>query len=129
MTTTETEQKLWHLSGNWTPMLEEITANDLKVDGVIPEALSGTYLRVGPNPSSGWSPHWFFGDGMLHGISLDNGKALWYKNRFVETRVYKGEAGDDPMAAMGDLRTEPADERPLPTALPAEESEPPTCTR
>ena len=103
MTTTETDQKLWHLSGNWTPMLEEITANDLKVEGSIPEELSGTYLRVGPNPSSGWSPHWFFGDGMLHGISLENGKALWYKNRFVKTRVYKGEAGDDPMAAMGDL--------------------------
>jgi len=76
MTTTENEQKLWHLNGNWTPMLEEITANDLKVEGKIPEALSGTYLRVGPNPSSGWSPHWFFGDGMLHGISLENGKAL-----------------------------------------------------
>ena len=37
MTTTETDQKLWHLSGNWTPMLEEITANDLKVEGNIPE--------------------------------------------------------------------------------------------
>ena len=48
MTTTETDQKLWHLSGNWTPMLEEITANDLKVEGNIPEELSGTYLRVGP---------------------------------------------------------------------------------
>ncbi len=84
-------------------MLEETTSEELEIEGNIPEELSGTYLRVGPNPSSGWSPHWFFGDGMLHGISLDAGNALWYKNRFVKTRVYKGEAGDDPMAAMGDL--------------------------
>ena len=103
MTATDVEKAPWHLSGNWTPMLEETTATGLKVEGKLPEELNGTYLRVGPNPSSGWSPHWFFGDGMLHSVSLENGKATSYKNRFIKTRMYKGEAGDDPMASMGDM--------------------------
>ena len=55
-----------------SPSKKVLGANDLKVEGNIPEELSGTYLRVGPNPSSGWSPHWFFRDGMLHGISLES---------------------------------------------------------
>ena len=28
--------------------------------------------------------HWFLGEGMLHGIRLDSGNALWYKNKLVD---------------------------------------------
>ncbi len=50
-----------------------------------PTALTGTYVRTGPNPASGTSDHWFFGDGMVHGVRLAGGKAEWYRNRFVQT--------------------------------------------
>ena len=75
----------WHLRGNWTPLHEEETHTNLIVEGTIPPALNGTYMRTGPNPANGQSPHWFLGDGMVHGIKLENGKALWHKNRFIKT--------------------------------------------
>lgn len=75
----------WHLRGNWAPLLQEKTACTLQVEGTIPPDLNGTYIRTGPNPKSGSSPHWFLGDGMIHGIRLRNGKAEWHRNRFVQT--------------------------------------------
>ena len=101
MTTTENPTK-WHLRGNWAPVLDELTVPDLRVTGAIPPELQGTYLRTGPNPASGSSDHWFFGDGMVHGIRLANGKAEWYRNRFVQTPNIDDPL-DDPMAGMGDL--------------------------
>ncbi len=92
----------WHLRDNWAPVLDEITATDLRVDGAIPPELLGTYLRTGPNPASGISNHWFFGDGMVHGIRLANGKAEWYRNRFVQTPNIS-DPKSDPMESMGDL--------------------------
>ena len=75
----------WHLRGNWAPVLDELTDMQLRVEGTIPAELQGVYLRTGPNPSTGASPHWFFGDGMVHGVRLAGGKAQWYRNRFIET--------------------------------------------
>ncbi len=66
--------------------MEEVTAFDLAAEGVLPRELSGRYLRNGANPKSGRSPHWFAGDGMIHGIELRNGNAQWYRNRWVQTR-------------------------------------------
>ena len=34
------------------------------------------------------SPHWFVGDGMIHGIEISEGKANWYRNRYVRTPMY-----------------------------------------
>jgi carotenoid cleavage dioxygenase len=75
------------LEGNFAPVTEEVTLTDLPVDGSIPAALQGRYLRNGPNPV-GADPahhHWFVGDGMLHGIRLRDGRAEWYRNRWVRT--------------------------------------------
>jgi carotenoid cleavage dioxygenase len=72
------------------------------VEGRIPTELDGLYVRTGPNPHSGTSPHWFFGDGMVHGVRLRGGKAEWYRNRFVQTPNI-ADPLDDPMAGMGDL--------------------------
>ena len=47
--------------------------------------LDGRYLRNGANPITGESEHWFFGDGMVHGVRIAGGKAEWYRNRFVQT--------------------------------------------
>jgi len=86
MAAAETELP-FHLRGNYAPVDQEVTAFDLPVRGAIPRALSGLYLRNGPNPKSGTSPHWFVGDGMVHGVRLENGRAAWYRNRWVRTKA------------------------------------------
>jgi carotenoid cleavage dioxygenase len=76
------------LSGIHTPMTQELTLSDLPVTGVIPPVFNGRYLRIGPNPvrpdPAGY--HWFTGDGMVHGVALRNGRAEWYRNRWIRSR-------------------------------------------
>jgi carotenoid cleavage dioxygenase-like enzyme len=93
----------WHLRNNWAPVHDELTVTDLRIDGAVPPELDGVYLRTGPNPHSGQSDHWFFGDGMVHGIRLSGGTAEWYRNRYVQTPNITDPIGGDPMASMGDL--------------------------
>ena len=61
-------EKPFYLEDNFAPVTEEITAEGLEVIGSIPAALNGRFLRNGPNPQTGWSDHWFLGNGMLHGV-------------------------------------------------------------
>lgn len=82
----------WHLAGNFTPVSDELTVDDLVVDGEIPEQLHGTYVRNGFNPRDGQSEHWFYGHGMVHAVDLADGRA-GYRNRYVRTPYWeKGEA-------------------------------------
>ncbi|MEW1826912.1 carotenoid oxygenase family protein [Streptomyces sp. NPDC088196] len=74
-----------HLAGNFAPVPDEITVTELAVTGAIPPELTGWYLRNGPNPHEAASAHWFTGDGMVHGVRLDAGKATSYRNRWVRT--------------------------------------------
>lgn len=77
------------LSGNLAPVDLETTAFDLKVTGDLPKELTGRYLRNGPNPIGEVDPdsyHWFLGSGMVHGIRINDGKAEWYRNRWVRDR-------------------------------------------
>lgn len=88
------------LNGVHTPMREELTIEDLQVTGTIPAALDGRYLRMGPNPMAP-NPakyHWFAGDGMIHGIRIENGRALWYRNRWIRSEAVT--------KALGEERTE-----------------------
>ncbi len=85
----ETEKPFW-LAGNFAPVTDEVTATNLEVTGSIPPELSGRYLRNGSNPQSGASPHWFLGNGMIHGVELEGGKANWYRNRYVRTPLIEG---------------------------------------
>ncbi len=72
-----------------TPVTEEITAFDLPVTGALPPELSGDYIRNGPNAKPGAKDtHVFLGDGMLHGIRIENGRARAYRNRWVRTRSF-----------------------------------------
>ena len=91
-----------HLRGNGRPVTEEQTLTDLKVVGSIPRELDGRYIRNGANPLSGTSDHPFFGDGMIHGIRLRDGKAEWYRNRYVQTPFIKNPSVDvlDPSVMM-----------------------------
>src|SRR5215470_17113802 len=84
----------FHLRGNYAPVMAERTAFDLPVNGVVPQALRGLYVRNGPNPKTGQSPHWFFGDGMLHGLELRDGRALSYRNRWFRTRPFLDDVPD-----------------------------------
>ncbi|MFD8164386.1 carotenoid oxygenase family protein [Streptomyces malaysiensis] len=81
----------FHLKGNYAPVHDELTAYGLPVTGAIPPELNGWYLRNGPNPR-GESAHWFIGDGMIHGVRLENGRAAWYRNRWVRTRSFEDPA-------------------------------------
>ncbi|HEU4430529.1 MAG TPA: carotenoid oxygenase family protein, partial [Myxococcota bacterium] len=81
-----TDELPFHLRGNFAPVSEESTLFDLAVEGALPRELAGLYVRTGPNPKSGHSGHWFVGDGMVHGVRLENGRARWYRSRYVRTR-------------------------------------------
>src|ERR1700759_5135722 len=86
------------LEGSFAPVKEEITATDLPVTGQVPAGLSGRYLRNGPNPLGLDDPnyHWFLGDGMVHGVRLRDGRAEWYRNRFVRSRAVSDALGEAP---------------------------------
>jgi len=84
-----TEELPFHLKGNFAPVTEEVTAHDLVVEGAIPPELRGLYVRNGANPVTGYSDHWFLGQGMLHGVRLEGGRAAWYRNRYVRTPYFE----------------------------------------
>ena len=92
------------LTGIHKPMTEERTIENLAVTGTIPAELSGRYVRIGPNP---FKPdprghHWFIGDGMVHGVRIQDGKAMWYRNRYIRSQELEGKGG--PAAAPGPRR-------------------------
>ena len=115
----------YYLQGNYAPVKEIITEDNLEVIGSIPKELSGLYLRNGPNPIG--SPnvkkyHWFTGEAMLHGVRIDEGKAIWYRNNLVGSgnnthvishagKIYAiVEAGDKPVEIdqqLNSLDTDP----------------------
>ncbi|MEO3826505.1 carotenoid oxygenase family protein [Actinomadura sp. B10D3] len=77
------------LEGQLAPVPDEITARDLRVTGTLPAALTGRYFRNGPNPRPGEpTRHWFSGHGMIHGVRLKDGRAEWYRNRWVKTEMF-----------------------------------------
>jgi carotenoid cleavage dioxygenase-like enzyme len=85
------------LQGSFAPVIEETTAFDLPVTGTIPAELTGRYLRNGPNPMGLDDPnyHWFLGAGMVHGVRLRDGKAEWYRNRWVRSKAVAAALGED----------------------------------
>jgi carotenoid cleavage dioxygenase len=86
-----------YLAGNYGPISEEVTCVDLPVTGSLPVALRGRYLRNGPNPLTPPEPstyHWFSGDGMVHGIRIRDGRAEWYRNRFVRSSAVATALGE-----------------------------------
>ena len=81
----------YYLSGHMAPVPDEIDFPGLEVTGALPPELSGRYLRNGPNPRPGEDPgHWFMGHGMIHGIRIRDGRAEWYRNRWVRTAQLEG---------------------------------------
>lgn len=86
MTQASVEHPFIH--GEFAPVNEELTRVNLSVDGALPQELTGRYLRNGPNPIGSIDEqlhHWFLGHGMVHGIRLNDGRAEWYRNRYVRS--------------------------------------------
>jgi carotenoid cleavage dioxygenase len=80
-----TTREQW-FEGLAEPLKEEVTCYDLPVIGDLPKELSGRFLRIGPNPISGLTEefrHYFLGEGMVHGVRITDGKAKWYRARWV----------------------------------------------
>ncbi len=92
------------LVGIHAPMPAELTLEDLAVTGSIPAGLDGRYLRMGANPvrPDPAGHHWFLGDGMVHGLALSGGRALWYRNRWIRSRLAAAALGRE--AAPGPRR-------------------------
>lgn len=83
-----------YLNDGHRPVDTEWTAStpDMEVIGEIPRDLNGIYLRNGHNqvhaPIGKYHP--FDGDGMVHAVHFDNGRAT-YRNRFIHTTGFLAE--------------------------------------
>jgi len=72
----------------WSSSVEVAGPLYPRVTGKIPRELNGRFLRVGGNPSpvdpeDPRTYNWFIGSGMVFGVRLREGRAEWYRNRFV----------------------------------------------
>ena len=88
-----------YLEGNYGPVRQELTVTDLPVTGSIPDHLDGRYVRNGPNPVVDPDPatyHWFAGSAMVHGVRIREGRAEWYRNRWVRTAEVAKALGEQP---------------------------------
>lgn len=98
------------LQGNFAPWRLEGSAEDLEVVGAIPRDLNGTFYRNGPNPA--YEPrgryHWFDGDGMIHAITLREGRAS-YRNRWVMSDGLKEERAAGAALYPGLLEISPSE--------------------
>ncbi len=76
------------LSGNFAPVTEERVLLEPACTGTLPTGLDGLYVRTGPNPLPDSPPRplpWLTGDGMVHGLRIEGGRVLWYRNRWIST--------------------------------------------
>lgn len=92
-----------YLEGFLAPVRAEVTATDLAVTGDLPDYLDGRYLRNGANPVADVDPatyHWFTGDPMVHGVALRDGRARWYRNRWVRTPAVCAALGEPEPARL-----------------------------
>ncbi len=102
------------LQGNFAPVDEEHDAECTDVIGEIPQGLNGAFLRIGSNPvfvKDIEKYHWFDGDGMIHEVHFEDGKAT-YHNRYVETKGLKAEL-EAGKALWGGLNSMPDFNNPL----------------
>ena len=81
------------VAGGFAPVTKEVEAFDLEVDGALPASWRASTCATARTRSTADSPHWFFGDGMVHGVRLEGGKAVWYRNRYVRTAAVRRPAG------------------------------------
>src|SRR5262245_4086129 len=93
--------KSWWMQNEYAPTLQEHDIHELEVVGAIPPELDGLFVRNGSNHKHGDPGHWFLGNGMVHGVRISGGKALWYKNRWVQTPLLEDPTVAPSYAASG----------------------------
>ena len=80
------------LSGQLTPVRDELDVASCAVTGEVPRELRGKFVQNGPNPR--FEPtgryHMFDGDGMLHAIDFRDG-SVSYRNRWIRTPMLEVE--------------------------------------
>ncbi|HEY4454204.1 MAG TPA: carotenoid oxygenase family protein [Pseudonocardiaceae bacterium] len=80
------------LEGSYRPVYSERTVQELTVTGRIPDELDGLFTQIGGNPLAPPRKRdadryaWFSQDGMICGIRLRDGKAEWFRNRWIRSR-------------------------------------------
>ena len=100
-----------YLTGLHAPMEVELDLTELEFEGDIPTELDGRYLRIGPNPITQPDPashHWFVGDGMAHGLRLKDGRAVWYRNRWIRSNKVSAVLGEEPKPGHRNPRSDTA---------------------
>jgi carotenoid cleavage dioxygenase-like enzyme len=73
--------------GGYRPVRDEDFVAEPQVIGTLPVELDGCFLRSGPNAMGGRPAggHLFAGAPMIHSVRLRDGRAQWYRNRYVRT--------------------------------------------
>jgi carotenoid cleavage dioxygenase-like enzyme len=95
-----------YASGMFAPVYDERTSWHLPVRGSIPTELDGVFVRNGPNPPPVMHEgpyHWFVPDGMIHGVKLQGGQAVWYRNRWVRTDALAARLDTRPAGGPDDV--------------------------
>jgi len=96
-----------YLTKGFEPVRCECECVDLPVEGEIPQQLSGSLYRIGPNPQFAprgpYNP--LLGDGMVHAFHIHAGRVS-YRNRWVRTWQFQQErsAGRALFATSGNPR-------------------------
>src|SRR3954447_3963233 len=91
-----------------TNLDDEITVDELELEGALPQWLAGSLLRTGP---ARWDldhqtvNHWFDGLAMLHRFTIAGG-GVSYANRFLRTKAFAA-AQKDGRVAYGEFATDP----------------------
>jgi carotenoid cleavage dioxygenase-like enzyme len=82
---------------NDAPVTDETTLTGLRVEGALPPALTGRYLRIGPNAvASSATRTGRTLDGMVHAVEVHAGRAVRYRNRWITTDNVARTLGTDP---------------------------------
>jgi carotenoid cleavage dioxygenase len=91
-----------YLTGAFAPPHGEHTAHALPVSGHLPAELDGLFTQIGPAPAGrprraldGTYP-WFMQDGLVCGVRLRHGRALWFRNRWIRSRSAARTLGEPP---------------------------------
>ncbi len=96
-----------YIAGNFAPLESEVTTHELEVVGRIPEELAGRFFRIGPNPIGEMDQerlmryHWFSGTGMAHGLRMRDGRADWFRSRYILDRDAVSRLGREPLPGPG----------------------------
>jgi len=102
--------------GPYAPVVAERTDPGLEIDGELPAGLAGVFAQDAPNAR--FEPvghaHWFDGDGMVHAVHIEGGRAT-YRNRWVHTAKLAADTAAGGARKPGILMPfDPADPEPEP---------------